>query len=109
MRASGATEVHVRIACPPTRNPCYFGIDFPDPGELVASGRSVKQVKELIGADSCGYLSIKGLRSVLDKPQHFCMGCFDGKYVCETHQATSRQSLGKSCGGNIRNRYRSNM
>ncbi|MFO7936522.1 MAG: amidophosphoribosyltransferase [Kiritimatiellia bacterium] len=106
----GAAEVHVRIACPPTRYPCYFGIDFPDPRELVASGRSVEQVKELIGADSCGYLSIKGLSSVLKNPQHFCMGCFDGRYVCETHQASNRSSLGKSLsGGNIRNRYRRKM
>lgn len=110
LRAAGAKEVHVRIACPPTRHPCYFGIDFPDPSELVASGRSVEQVKELIGADSCGYLSIKGLSSVLDDPQHFCMGCFDGNYVCETHQAANRQSLGRSSsGGNIRNRYRNKM
>jgi amidophosphoribosyltransferase len=106
MRACGAKEVHVRIACPPTRHPCYFGIDFPDPSELVASGCSVEQVRDLIGADSVGYLSIKGLCSVLDQPQHFCMGCFDGKYVCETHNATNRQTLGKSCGGNVIDRYK---
>jgi amidophosphoribosyltransferase len=106
MREAGATEVHVRIACPPTRHPCYFGIDFPDPSELVASGRSVEQVRELIGADSVGYMSIKGLCSVLDQPQHFCMGCFDGKYACETHHASNKDALGKNCGGNVIDRYR---
>jgi len=106
IRDAGATEVHVRIACPPTRHPCYFGIDFPDPSKLVAAGRSVEQVRELIGADSVGYLSIKGLCSVLDQPQHFCMGCFDGKYACETHHATDKNALGKSCGGNVIDRYR---
>ncbi len=104
LQGAGAREVHVRIACPPTRHPCYFGIDFPDTGELVAHGRTVEQVRKLIGADSCGYLSIKGLCSVLDDARHFCMGCFNGEYVCETQQATSRESLGKSCGGNIRYR-----
>ena len=106
MRECGAKEVHVRIACPPTRHPCYFGIDFPDPSELVASGRSVDQIRDLIGADSVGYLTVKGLSSVLDQPQHFCMGCFDGKYVCETHHATNRQTLGKSCSENVRDRHR---
>jgi len=105
LRAAGATQVHVRIACPPTRHPCYFGIDFPDSTELVAHGRSIAQVKELIGADSCGYLSVKGLSSVLNESRHFCMGCFNGEYVCETHQATCRQALGRSCGNNLRNRY----
>ncbi len=93
LRRAGAKEVHVRISCPPTRYPCYFGIDFPEPGELVASGRSVEQICQLCGADSVGYLSIDGLRSVLNTPEHFCFGCFEGHYVCDTEHVVCKHAL----------------
>lgn len=93
LRQAGAKEVHVRVACPPTRHPCYFGIDFPEASDLVASGRTVEQVCKLCGADSVGYLSLEGLRSVLEKPKHYCCGCFDGRYVCGVEHASKKMAL----------------
>ncbi|MDD4101296.1 MAG: amidophosphoribosyltransferase [Kiritimatiellae bacterium] len=93
LRQAGAREVHVRISCPPTRHPCFFGIDFPETAALVAHGRTEAQICQLCGADSVGYLSLDGLRSALQKPEHFCMGCFTGKYVCETGHAVCKHGL----------------
>lgn len=61
VRDAGAAEVHVRIACPPTRWPCYYGIDTPTRGELIAATCSVEQIRDYLGADSLGYLSLEGL------------------------------------------------
>jgi amidophosphoribosyltransferase len=80
LREAGAAEVHMRISCPPTRHPCFFGIDFPTRGELVAAERTVDEVRKFIGADSLAYTSIDGLLSVVDHPNDFCTGCFTGKY-----------------------------
>lgn len=80
LREAGAREVHVRISCPPTRHPCYFGIDFPSREELVAADRDVEQVRKFIGADSLGYLSLNGLLAAVEQPTDFCTGCFTGKY-----------------------------
>jgi amidophosphoribosyltransferase len=93
LRQAGAREVHVRISCPPTRHPCFFGIDFPEPSSLVAHGRTEEQVRLLCGADSLGYLSLDGLRSALRKSECFCMGCFTGKYVCQTGHAVCKNGL----------------
>jgi amidophosphoribosyltransferase len=80
LREAGATEVHMRISCPPTRHPCYFGIDFPSRRELVAAERTVDEVRRFINADSLAYASIDGLLSAVDHPGDFCTGCFTGKY-----------------------------
>jgi amidophosphoribosyltransferase len=80
LREAGAKEIHLRISCPPTRHPCYFGIDFPSPEELIASSHSVEEIRDYIGADSLGYLSLEGLKGSVDQPQHFCTGCFTGDY-----------------------------
>jgi amidophosphoribosyltransferase len=93
LREAGAKEVHVRVSCPPTRHPCYFGIDFPEASELVAAGRSEDQVRRLCGADSVGYLSLDGLKSVLTAPEHYCYGCFSGRYVCGVEHVASKLAL----------------
>lgn len=80
LREAGAREVHVRISCPPTRHPCYFGIDFPSREELVAADREVEEIRKFIGADSLGYLSLNGLLSAVEHPTDFCAGCFTGRY-----------------------------
>ncbi len=105
LRDAGAREVHVRISCPPTRHPCFFGIDFPESGELVANNRTVEQICKLCGADSVGYLSIEGLRSVLKHPNHFCYGCFVGRYPCSTEHVVNKHGL--ECGGraNLEDRH----
>jgi len=105
LRRAGAKEVHVRISCPPTRNPCFFGIDFPESSELVAAGRSEDQICRLCGADSIGYLSIEGLRSVLNAPEHFCFGCFDGHYVCDTEHVVSKHALDHNGPENLEDRH----
>ena len=78
---AGAVEVHVRITAPPVRHPCYYGIDMANQNELVAARLSVKQICELIGATSLGYLSLEGVvRAVGMHKDKFCRACFDGKY-----------------------------
>jgi amidophosphoribosyltransferase len=81
LRAAGAKEIHLRISCPPIRHPCYFGVDFAQRSELVAHGRSVEDVRALLGVDSLHYLSLDGLLSTMKRPaEHFCTACFSGEY-----------------------------
>lgn len=97
LRMAGATEVHLRISCPPTRHPCYFGIDFPDRSELVAAHRSVEEIGRLVGADSLGYLSLEGLRASLAEPDAYCNGCFTGTYPCPVEPGARKDGLEASC------------
>lgn len=84
IRRAGAAEVHLRIASPPIRFPCFYGIDTPTRGELVASSKEVAEIAEFIGVDSLGYLSLKGLlESVPPEPGSYCVACFDGSYPHE--------------------------
>lgn len=81
LREAGATEVHVRVTCPPIRWPCFYGIDMSTRRELVASDLSVEQVREFVGADSLGYLSMEGMvASTGAGKAEFCRACFDGEY-----------------------------
>ena len=82
LRDGGATEVHLRITCPPTLNACYYGIDFPNRDELIAARlKTVPNIAEWLGVDSLGYLSVQGLLSAVSKPaQHYCTACWTGKY-----------------------------
>jgi amidophosphoribosyltransferase len=80
LREAGAKEIHLRISCPPTRHPCFFGIDFPSRSELVAADHSVEEICKFIGADSLAYLSVEGLRASVEHPSDFCNGCFTGVY-----------------------------
>jgi len=80
LREAGAKEIHLRISCPPTRHPCYFGIDFPSRDELIAAENSVEDIRKFIGADSLAYLSVEGLRASVEHPTDFCNGCFTGSY-----------------------------
>jgi amidophosphoribosyltransferase len=82
LRAAGAKEIHMRISSPPMRYPCFMGVDIGSTKELIASGRSVDEVRERIGADSLHYLSIPGLVKAIGRgtSQEFCRACFDGSY-----------------------------
>ncbi|MGE5390147.1 MAG: amidophosphoribosyltransferase [Deltaproteobacteria bacterium] len=81
IRAAGATEVHMVVASPPTKYPCYYGIDTSRREELIASTKAVEDIREFIGADSLHYLSMDGLRAAMNNPQpHFCAACFSGQY-----------------------------
>jgi len=80
LRKAGAGEVHMRLSSPPCRYPCYYGIDFPSPEELIASSHSVEQIRRIIGADTLGYLSIEGLLEAAPDPSCWCHACFSGEY-----------------------------
>jgi amidophosphoribosyltransferase len=82
VRGCGAREVHMRISCPPTISPCYYGVDTPRKRELIASNYSVKEIEKFVEADSLGYLSMSALRKAVDdddKVDH-CYACYTGEY-----------------------------
>jgi amidophosphoribosyltransferase len=81
LRRAGAAEVHLRISAPPIYHPCFYGIDTAIETELIASTHSVEEIREYVGADSLGYLSVRGVLAALDLPyERFCFACFDGNY-----------------------------
>src|SRR5262245_60792323 len=81
LRESGAVEVHVRIASPPVRWPCFYGIDFASRAELIANGLDTDGVRRSIGADTLGYVSLDGLIAASEQPRsRLCAACFDGDY-----------------------------
>ena len=81
LRKAGAKEIHLRVASPPIRHPCFFGIDFPSPGELVATDRSVEEVRRYLKVDSLHYLSREAmLECVAMEASKYCTACFSGDY-----------------------------
>ena len=87
VREAGATEVHVRISCPPTISPCYYGVDTPRREELIAAQKPIEEIRKFLGADSLGYLSLDALRSALeDTERKFCTSCYTGSYPTELVQ-----------------------
>jgi amidophosphoribosyltransferase len=82
VRQAGATEVHLRISCPPTIAPCYYGVDTPRKAELIAANYSVEEIRQYIEADSLAYLSLEGLRNACDggEGNKFCVACYTGDY-----------------------------
>ena len=81
VRSAGAREVHVRISCPPTRSPCFYGVDTPTKRELIAANNTVEEIRTFLEADSLGYLSLGGLReAVADHNQEYCYACYTGDY-----------------------------
>ncbi len=81
VRAAGAKEVHMRIACPPTISPCFYGVDTPNRSELIAATHSLEQVRDFIEADSLAYLSLEGLlRAVTPASGSYCTSCYTGVY-----------------------------
>ena len=98
LRDQGATEVHLRISCPPTKHPCFFGIDFPTSSELIAHNKSIAETAEWLGCDSLGYLTIDGLLSCVEKPEDFCNACFSGDYPMPVNLSQSKESLENASG-----------
>ncbi len=81
VREAGATEVHMRISCPPTTHSCYYGVDTPHRSDLIAAKMSVDEVRDYIGADTLGYLSLDGMLSCIGlDPATTCNACWSGKY-----------------------------
>lgn len=93
IRQAGASQIHMRISCPPIRFPCFYGIDFPTKKELIASKYDIAWVRDFIGADSLEYLSLEGMLSSMPLPkENFCTACFTGEYP---------SALGCHCAKNI--------
>ena len=84
LRDAGAAEVHVRVSAPPFISPCYYGTDIDSKENLIACQMTIPEICSYIGADSLGYLSLKGVKSLtspdLQEEDWFCTGCFDGTY-----------------------------
>jgi amidophosphoribosyltransferase len=81
VREAGAKEVHMRISCPPTASPCYYGVDTPRKAELIAAQMSVEEVRRYIEADSLGYLSLTGMLEAIGLEENSsCVACWNGKY-----------------------------
>jgi amidophosphoribosyltransferase len=102
VREAGAKEVHVRISCPPTISPCYYGVDTPTREELIASSNSPEEIRKFLGADSLGYISMAGLRqAVNDKEGKFCTSCYTGVYPTDLVQLEVRPGNGNGVVGDL--------
>ncbi len=93
IRDAGAKEIHMRISCPPIVSPCFYGIDFPSRGELIAHNKSVQEIADFIKVDSLGFLSLEGMLGVMKKPGAYCSACFTGKYPVEIPKNTDKLRL----------------
>ena len=81
VKAAGAREVHLRISCPPTVSPCFYGVDTPSRSELIAATHTSEEIRKYIGADTLAYLSLEGLRSAVGSSQSsYCTSCYTGVY-----------------------------
>ena len=109
LREAGALEIHVRIASPPVKWPCFYGIDFASPAELIANGAGASEaggvtshsmdemlegVRRSIGADTLGYVSIEGMIAATEQPtSRLCAACFDGNYPIALPTEASRKNV----------------
>jgi amidophosphoribosyltransferase len=81
VKAAGAREVHLRISCPPTVSPCFYGVDTPSRAELIAATHTIEEIRKYVGADSLAYLSLDGLRAAVGADQQsYCTSCYTGIY-----------------------------
>ena len=82
LKEAGASQVHVRISSPPFLWPCYFGTDIPEREQLIAYNKTLEEIRDMIGADSLGYLKIERLEEMVEGLS-ICKGCFTGTYPME--------------------------
>jgi amidophosphoribosyltransferase len=97
LRELGAKKIHMRVCCPPHKNPCYYGIDFSSKGELIASQMPLAELTEHLGLDSLHYLSVEGMleASGVENPElNFCKACFDGDYPVPFDPNFTKQCMG---------------
>jgi amidophosphoribosyltransferase len=93
IRKAGATEVHFRVSSPPIEFPCFYGIDTPSRGELIASRNSLEEIGKFLGVDTLSYLSMEGLRRCVKRPDDFCYACFDGSYTIPVRAEADKLAL----------------
>ena len=100
LKRSGAAEVHMRVCAPPIRHPCFMGVDMASRKELLAANNTVPEIREIIGADSLGYLSVKGLMKVVGGDRGgFCDACFTGNYPVPVQLELDKMMLESPGGG----------
>jgi amidophosphoribosyltransferase len=82
IRKAGAKEVHMRISCPPTISPCFYGVDTPSKKQLIAANKTIEEIRDYIGADSLAYLSLEGLKIACADGEKttYCSACYTGHY-----------------------------
>jgi amidophosphoribosyltransferase len=80
LREAGATEVHLRITCPPITDACHFGVDMGHDGDLMAARATIEEIRAHIGADSLHFLSLEGMARAIGSDEDYCTGCFTGRY-----------------------------
>jgi amidophosphoribosyltransferase len=93
LKDAGAIEVHVVITSPPIKNPCFYGIDTSSKEELIASDKSIEEIRQLIGADTLTFISVEGMIEAIGKKagdgtSGYCLGCFTGNYPTEIYPDT---------------------
>jgi amidophosphoribosyltransferase len=98
VRDAGATEVHVRITCPPITNACHFGVDMGHDGDLIAGRMNIEEMREHIGADSLAFLSLDGMMLAVAERESgdddgYCNGCFTGRYPINVGDAQAKLSF----------------
>lgn len=99
LRKSGVKEVHMMVSCPPTRYPCYYGIDFPSQDQLIAANKSIDEIRQYLELDSLHYLSLEGLVESTGMPaENFCLACFNNRYPVEPDTDFHKLSLCSGCG-----------
>ncbi len=93
VRDAGASEVHLRITCPPITHPCHFGVDMGHDDDLMAAHRTVPEIAEHIGADSLAFLSLDGMMRAVGRQDGYCNGCFTGQYPLPIEDAQAKLSF----------------
>jgi amidophosphoribosyltransferase len=102
LRVAGAREVHFRVGSPPVTHPCFYGIDTPSQRELIGALKSVEEIRDYLGVDSLGYLSIEGLLACEQDGSRFCQACFTGAYpvpIAEPQAKLDLDQLHRGVGG----------
>ncbi len=100
LRRAGAAEVHMRVCAPPIRHPCFMGVDMASRGELLAANNTIPEIREFIGADTLGYLSVEGLMTVVGgQGGGFCDACFTGNYPVPVQLELDKMTLENPGGG----------
>jgi amidophosphoribosyltransferase len=98
LRQAGAREIHMRVSCPPICFPCFYGIDFPTRGELIAATHSIEEIRGFLEVESLGYLSLDGLLEAVRAPEDFCHACFSGRYPTLVAKEADKLAMEKTKG-----------
>ncbi|MFH0942239.1 MAG: amidophosphoribosyltransferase [Chloroflexota bacterium] len=106
LRKAGAREIHMRICAPPIRYPCFFGVDMATRWELIAAQKSIPEIRDYIGADSLGYMSVPGLIKAVALPREtFCLACFTGDYPIPVQLEMDKLALENGAAAEYRSPY----